>query len=160
MSGIRWTPEQLAALSKTREGAASQPATLVKKETANQITQNILRMVNSQPNCVAYRINNTGIWDPKKQLFRKSHTEDGIPDIWLCIWGFFATIEVKAGKDTQKDEQAKREFEIKRAKGAYILAHSTDEAEKWFAPFLEECKKRYKKSLQNNEESRPSILSD
>lgn len=99
----------------------------IRSETANRITANVLRMINLQPNCVGYRVNNTGIWDEKKKLFRTANTQKGLPDIFACIRGRFVGIEVKAKGDRQSNDQKIIEQEIKAAKGVYLLTHSTDE---------------------------------
>lgn len=99
---------------------------MTKPETANQITRNVLRIVNYQPGCVAYRINNVGIWDEAKQVYRKANTEKGIPDILGAANGRFLAIEVKAGNDKMSEDQKKRKFEIERAGGIFIEARSTD----------------------------------
>ena len=95
-------------------------------ETANKITANIIRIINSAPNCVAYRINNVGVWDAAKGIHRAGNTEKGLPDVWACIRGKFVTIEVKAGRDKMSEHQDKRRFEIERAGGIFLVANSTD----------------------------------
>lgn len=101
----------------------------VKPETANKITANVLRALNLQPNVVAYRVNNTGIWDEKKQLFRRANTQKGLPDIFACIRGRFVGFEIKAGADKQSTEQKIVEQEIKLAKGDYVIIRSTSDIE-------------------------------
>ena len=108
----------------------------IKKETANRMTANIIRAINMQPGCVAYRVNNTGIWDEAKQLFRKANTEKGLPDIFAVIRGRFAGIEVKAGRDKISQEQLHRKFEIERAKGLYFEARNTDMFLTWLSEIL------------------------
>lgn len=103
-----------------------------KPESANRITANILRVINMQPGCVAYRVNNVGIWDEAKGIHRKANTQKGLPDIWACIKGKFVTIEVKAGKDRMSADQQARRFEIEKAKGTYLIARSTDDFLKQF----------------------------
>jgi hypothetical protein len=101
--------------------------TAIKAETANQITANIIRIINFQPRCAAHRLNNVGVWDEKKQVHRKGNTEKGLPDIIACIRGLCVWIEVKAGKDRQSEDQKKRQFEIEKAGGFYLIARSTDD---------------------------------
>lgn len=96
------------------------------KETANRITANVLRVINMQPGCVAYRINNVGVWDAAKGIHRKGNTQKGIPDVIACVRGAFLAIEVKAGNDKQSVHQKIVEQEIGQAKGQYWLIHSTD----------------------------------
>lgn len=125
-----WTPE--AAYDATHR----KPAKAVKAETANRITANILRTVNAQPGGLAYRVNNTGIWDTEKGIFRKTNTEKGIPDIIGCLRGRSLWIEVKAGRDRLSDDQKMRKFEIERAGGLYFEARSTDSFLEWFKQIL------------------------
>lgn len=125
-----WTSE--AAYDATHRAPAKKP----KGETANRITANIIRVVNTQPGCIAYRVNNTGIWDEAKQVFRKAHTEKGIPDIIGCLRGRSLWIEVKAGRDKLSQDQVLRKFEIERAGGLYFEARSTDDFLKWFTAKL------------------------
>ena len=98
----RWTSAELTTLQSKRldKKAATRP----KGETANRMTANIIRAINMQPGCVAYRVNNTGIWDEAKQIFRKANTEPGLPDIFAVLRGRFAGIEVKAGRDKISQE--------------------------------------------------------
>jgi VRR-NUC domain len=105
-------------------------------ESANQITRNIIRIVNMQPGCVAYRINNVGVWDAAKGIHRGGNTEKGLPDIWMCVHGFFVTIEVKAGSDKMSDDQLRRQDEISRAGGLMVVCGSTDSFQEWFTPML------------------------
>ena len=122
-----WTQEAALDL-KMKKQAAKKP----KGESANRITANILRVINSKPGCVAYRINNVGVWDAEKKIHRKGNTEKGLPDIVAVIAGRFAGIEVKAGKDKLSPDQLHRKFEIERAGGLYFEARSTDDFLKWF----------------------------
>lgn len=103
-----------------------------KPETANRITANIIRVVNMQPGCVAYRVNNVGVWDEAKKLHRKGNTEKGLPDIIAVIRGRFVAIEVKAGRDKLSDDQRMRQAEILRAGGVYVEARGTDMFLAWF----------------------------
>ena len=112
--------------------SAKAPAKKAQPETANQITRNILRVINMQFGCVAYRVNNVGVWDEAKKIHRSGNTEKGLPDIWACIRGKFVVIEVKAGKDKMSEHQEARRQEIERANGVYFVARSTDDFIKWF----------------------------
>ena len=112
--------------------SAKSPAKKAHPETANQITRNILRVINMQFGCVAYRVNNVGVWDEAKKFHRGGNTEKGLPDIWACIRGKFVVIEVKAGKDKMSEHQEARRQEIERANGVYFVARSTDDFIKWF----------------------------
>lgn len=108
------------------------------KETANHITRNILRAANMQPGCVAYRVNNVGVWDETKQVHRKGNTEKGLPDVILIFRGRFFAVEVKAGRDKLSVDQLHRKLEIERAGGVYFVARSTDDFLKWFIEILKQ----------------------
>lgn len=95
-------------------------------ESANRITANIIRIANMTPNCYAFRVNNTGIWDEKKQVFRTAR-EKGIADIVCCFRGRFYAFEVKAGKDRQSDYQKVFQFLTEKANGQYFIIRSTDD---------------------------------
>lgn len=105
-------------------------------ETANRITANIIRAINMQSGCVAYRVNNVGVWDEKKQIHRGGNTEKGLPDVWSCLHGEFVVFEVKAGKDKLSIHQLARKQEIERAKGVFVEVRSTDAFLSWFRDFL------------------------
>ncbi len=125
----RWKSTDLNATGKAKKAAT------IPKETANGITAAIIRVVNMRPRCVAYRVNNVGVWDKARGVHRGGNTEKGLPDIWCCMDGQFVVIEVKAGKDRQSEEQKHRQFEIERAGGVYLIVRSKDEFLKWFAEF-------------------------
>lgn len=110
-------------MEKIKGKAVSKP----KAETANRIKANITRIVNMQPGCIAVRINNVGIWDAEKKIYRKSQTAKGVADVFLCVRGLYCEIEVKAGKDKASVEQLQRQQEVRRAKGVYEFVGSTDE---------------------------------
>ena len=135
----RWTTEQFDQSEKTKLGKRLQkPAEKKPVETANRITANIIRLINLQAGCVAYRINNVGVWDAAKQIHRKGATEKGIPDIIAIIRGQFWGIEVKAGRDKMSEDQLKRKFEILKAGGLFFEIRSTDEFVKIFEGFVKD----------------------
>lgn len=113
----------------------------LKPETANQITANIIRVVNMQPKCVAARINVVGIFDKNIGTHRKSNATKGVEDVVCCVYGLYVGFEVKAGNDMQSEYQKRREFEIKRAGGKYYIIRSTDEFLQIFTQILNELKK-------------------
>lgn len=134
MSSARWTSDDLTALQSARldKKAKARP----KGETAGRITANIIRAVNLQPGCVAYRINNVGVWDEAKQVYRKGATQKGIADIAAIFRGRAAWIEVKAGRDKLSREQMIFRQEVQAAGGLYFEARSTDEFLTWFIEIL------------------------
>lgn len=106
--------------------APSDALKAIKRESANRITRNVLTVINKQPGCVAYRVNNVGIYDEAIGARRKGNTERGLPDVWACVLGRFLTVEVKAGKDALSEHQEMRKFEIEKAGGIFFVARSTD----------------------------------
>lgn len=132
----KWTSAELTALQSKRldKKAATRP----KGETANRITANILRAINIQPGCVAYRINNVGVWDEAKRVYRKGNTQKGIFDISAVIRGRAVWIEVKAGRDKMRHEQMIFKQEVERAGGLAFVAYSTDDFLKWFTEILKQ----------------------
>lgn len=136
MSGPRWTSAEYKGMEAARldKKAAKRP----KGETANRITANIIRAINMQPGCVAYRINNVGVWDEAKQVYRKGNTQKGIFDISAVIRGRAVWVEVKAGRDKMSHDQLIFKQEVERAGGLAFVAYSTDEFLKWFTEILKQ----------------------
>lgn len=97
------------------------------KESANAITANVVRVVNMQPKCVAYRINNVGVWDEKRQVHRKANTQKGIFDVSATIQGRSAWFEIKAGRDKPSQDQLIFQQEVRSAGGIAEFIYSTDE---------------------------------
>ena len=113
-----------------------------KPESANRITANILRIVNLQPSCCAARINTVGVWDAAKGVHRKGGSTKGVEDIICIVMGRYVGIEVKAGKDRHSEDQKKRQFEVERAGGTYLLVRSTDD---FIEQFNQLISQRFKK---------------
>ncbi len=107
-----------------------------KGETANAITANVIRAINLQPKCVAYRINNVGIWDEKKKIHRRANTQRGIFDVAAIIKGRAAWFEIKAGNDKPSKYQLIFQQEVINAGGIAEFIHSTDEFLKLFTKIL------------------------
>ncbi len=96
-------------------------------ETANAITANVLRIINSTPHAVAWRINNVGVWDATRKVYRAGNTAKGLPDVWGCYKGRFFTVEVKAKKDKLSEHQERIMSDIESAGGYPMVARSTDD---------------------------------
>ena len=107
-----------------------------KGETANAITANVIRAINIQPRCVAYRINNVGIWDQAKQIHRRANTQKGIFDVAAIIKGRAAWFEIKAGYDKPSQDQLIFQQEVIKAGGIAEFVKSTDEFLKLFTKIL------------------------
>ena len=132
-----WTGEKVKAVeskqldTRIKAKAAKQP-----KESANRITANIIRAINMQPACVAYRINNVGVWDAEKQVYRKGNTQKGIFDIAAIIKGRAVWLEIKAGRDKPSTDQLIFQQEIRGAGGIAEFVYSTDEGLKLITKLL------------------------
>lgn len=102
--------------------------------TTNNITLGVISFLNSK-SFVAFRVNNTGIYDPIARAFRKkAKNELGICDIVACSpRGFFIGIEIKnkLTKDRTSKDQIIFHDRIKQAKGQIIIIKAYPEIEEW-----------------------------
>lgn len=59
-----------------------------------------------------FKVNNTGVFDPKRKVFRKKHRHDiaGKSDIMGVVNGRFVAIEVKEPNKKKNTSQAQRDF--------------------------------------------------
>ena len=142
-----WTSEQLAVFERAKLERRLDAAQAVKKvakprkakpkgESANAITAKVIRAINMQPRCVAYRINNVGIWDEKKHIHRRANTQKGIFDVSATIKGRSAWFEIKAGYDKPSQDQMIFQQEVRAAGGIAEFVKSTDEFLKMFTKLL------------------------
>ena len=95
-----------------------------KDSSANELTKSVLYDLIEVRGAAAYRINNVGIWDAKRGVYRKGGTVKGIPDIIGVLDGRFIGIEIKYGKDRQSADQKVVEQEIQGAGGVYFITKS------------------------------------
>lgn len=73
-----------------------------------ELENRILDWLNSIEECFAFKVNTTGIFDPKKRVFRKNknpHIHNGTADILGELRGKFFAIEVKAGYGKPSENQ-------------------------------------------------------
>ena len=70
----------------------------------------------------SFRINVMGVYNKETGKYMKSNATLGMPDILTIYNGVFIGIEVKFGRDSQKDKQKERQEEIEAAGGYYIIA--------------------------------------
>lgn len=68
----------------------------------------------------ASEIDNRGFWNKELQLFTKSKTENGFPDIAIVLNGRFIGAEIKAARDRMFKDQYKVAAKIRAAKGFYV----------------------------------------
>lgn len=107
--------------------------------TANGITAAVIRTVNMQPKCSAYRINNVGVYDEKIKMHRRANTQKGIFDIHCTIRGRSCWFEVKAPGDKPSKEQLIFQQEIRLSGGIAEFITSTDHFLKLFTQILDQC---------------------
>ncbi len=91
---------------------------------ANALTNAVLFDMVNVRNGACYRINNVGVYDSKRGVYRKGGTRKGIPDIVGVINGRFYGVEIKFGSDRQSADQRVIELEIRDAGGIYFIAKS------------------------------------
>ena len=137
-----WTADQVNAVEARQTGARIDRKEAERKakpkESANQITNNLIRAINLQPKCVAYRINNVGVWDAAKEVYRKGNTQKGIFDISAIIRGRAVWIEIKAGRDKPSHDQLVFQQEVRGAGGVAEFVYSTDEGLKLLTRLISE----------------------
>lgn len=102
--------------------------------TEKQIESQILEWLNYQPGVMAFKINTTGIYDPKRQVFRRilnPFIHLGTSDILGLCNGTFFCIEVKTPKRLRQvtDEQWRFLEQVKSRGGYGIVASSLNEVE-------------------------------
>jgi hypothetical protein len=99
----------------------------------------------------AWRMNNTGIFDPVKKIHRRFHGLRGVSDILGIlpqtvrlaeggeeIFGNFLAIEVKKLGEKARPEQEAFLQDIRRAGGIALCVHSLRELEVQLRPFLQD----------------------
>lgn len=137
-----WTADKVEALAREMSARSidrKEAAINAKpKESANQITNNLIRAINMQPRCVAYRINNVGVWDAAKEVYRKGNTQKGIFDISAIIRGRAVWIEIKAGRDKPSPDQLIFQQEVRLSGGVAEFVYSTDEGLKLLTKLISE----------------------
>jgi hypothetical protein len=119
----------------------NQRATRCKQRpTANQLTKAVVKYINYQKNCLAFRVNSTGIYDAKLGIWRKSNTIKGIADISVIAHGHSLWIEIKVGKDRQSDAQKAFQSKVEKADGNYWLVREFKDFEARWQTFITHLK--------------------
>ena len=93
------------------------------------IENSILDNLNIIPECFAFKVNTTGVYDPRKRVFRKNnnpHIHNGTSDILGTYKGRFFAIEVKAGYAKPSDKQKLFLKRIEQNGGIAFWANSLD----------------------------------
>ena len=101
-----------------------------------QLENIILDWLNTMRNCFAFKINTTGVYDPRKKVFRKNngkHIHRGTCDILGEYDGKFFGIEVKAGYNKPSDDQIIFMNLIKRGGGVAFWTNDFDKCKEAFA---------------------------
>ena len=105
------------------------------KESESQIVSACLELL-AYKNILAFRVNNTGIFDPSKKVFRSFHGMKGVSDILGILpklytgrSGVFFSCEVK--REGGVISEAQRAFiqEVANHGGIAIVVHSVEELE-------------------------------
>lgn len=116
-----------------------QPRKPVGQSPTNALTDAIIKYINSHYKCKVYRINSMGLYDERINPrtgrpigMRSSGQKKGLPDVIGAVYGMFASVEVKVGKDRQSEHQIKRQEEIQAAGGWYCIAKDFDSFKKEF----------------------------
>jgi hypothetical protein len=97
----------------------------------------------------AWRMNNTGVFDPARKVFRSFHGERGVPDILgifpqtvtlddgsVVTFGNFLGVECKRPGERPRAEQEAFLQEIRDRGGIGLCVHSLRELEEQLRPFL------------------------
>lgn len=76
-----------------------------------------------------FRINNVGIFDAKKELWRSmpKYSMKGVADVFVLDDGVPVFVEVKSAKGTQSPEQKEFAALVEDNGGAYVLARSIND---------------------------------
>ena len=99
--------------------------------STNDLTKTIIKYLNARGQ-YAVRINVLGIYDEKKQQWRKSTTERGTADIHACINGKHVSIEVKRGQDRMSDQQKIVQEKIEHSGGIYLTISEFVDFHIWY----------------------------
>ena len=101
--------------------AIPRPKVLSDKD-ANSLTASVLFDFTNIRGGFAFRVNNMGVYDAKRGVYRKGGTMKGIPDVVGLLDGRFVGIEIKFGSDRLSADQMEMKREIESNGGVYIVA--------------------------------------
>ena len=134
MANRRYTkPPELAAFEREYNAheydhlpsipAFARTYTKFRDDTANGLTASILAHLKFTGNFGA-RVNSTGVYDTRLQMYRQGQARRGMADISALISGRPVQIEIKAGKDRPRASQLQVQAEYRAAGGMYEFVHS------------------------------------
>jgi hypothetical protein len=98
-------------------------------ETANSLTNKIINHLSMIGFCV-WRQNTIGVFDVKKQVFRKNkNTKKGVSDIigFHKLTATFIAVEIKIGNDKLSLHQSTFLKDVEKAKGISLVVKSFDD---------------------------------
>jgi hypothetical protein len=103
----------------------ARPPARVKINNTNSLTSAVIDFLTLKKH-YAVRINTQGQYDEKRGIWRPSGTRKGTADIHACINGRHVSIEIKTGKDRQREEQKRTEEDVIKAGGLYWIVKDFD----------------------------------
>ena len=95
----------------------------------NNVQSAILEWLGYKPNCMFFRVNTMGVFDPVKKIYRPLRGVGyvkGAPDIMVCYKGKGIAIECKSEKGRQTPDQEAFQASWEAAGGMYILTKDVD----------------------------------
>jgi hypothetical protein len=102
--------------------------------SANSLTKSVVTFLNYN-GFVAWNVYNGGVYDPKRQTYRKNPTQKhGVFDV--CGFrksdGRHLEIEIKFGRDKMSSDQMDHFDDLKKAGAIAYVCRTFDEFEHWF----------------------------
>ena len=89
--------------------------------TANELTKAVIKRINLIKGCMAYRSSNIPVRG------KANTVKKGLADITCVVHGYAVYIEVKTGRDYQKEDQKAFQEEVENAGGYYWIVTSWDQ---------------------------------
>ena len=90
-----------------------------------------LQLLEKQGKLFLHRVNNMGVYDPKRKAYRvfPKGAKKGFPDIIIIKNGLFIGLEVKTSKGKQSKEQEEMENLMKEHGADYYVVRSLEEVQ-------------------------------
>ena len=115
---------------RNKKGMPRQRPQVATMSTAD-LTQTIMKYIKAKGGYVV-RINCFGMYDEKKQQWRKSTTERGTADIHACIRGQHVSIEIKNAGDEMSQHQHTVKQAVEAAGGIYLVVREFVDFHVWY----------------------------
>ena len=123
--------------------------------TTNNITRGVINFLTVRGH-YAFRVNTTGIWDPTKQILRRSTTPAGASDVVACLKlpapymvktaeghkyltaGLFLAVEIKNKftRDKMRPDQEVFAANVRAAGGIYLVVKRYEDFIAWYNEFF------------------------